>query len=110
MTVQVKITPYRWPFNPLTLGKDKMLGVGRDRLKEQVWRNLRAYYVQGMPATIQCRIIVFEITVSGYTELLLCLLSHKGTYTLPTTSTFISVYFMLLVLEFVEKGICEKLS
>jgi len=61
-----------------------------------------------MLATIQCRIVVFEITVSGYTELLLCLLSHKGTYTLPSTSTFISVYCKLLVLDFVEnyrKGI-----
>jgi len=56
-----------------------------------------------MPATIQCRIVVFEITVSGYTELLLWLLSHKGTYTLSTTSTFISVYCMLLVLDFVER-------
>jgi len=55
-----------------------------------------------MPATIQCRIFVYEITVSGYTEVLLCLLSHKGTYTLSTTSTFISVYCMLHVLTFVE--------
>ena len=86
-----------------------MLGM-TDKLKEHEWRNLGADEVQEMPATIQCRIIVFEITVSGYTELLLCLLSHKGTYTLPSTSTFISVYCMLLVLEFVEKGICEKLS
>ena len=34
--------------------------------------------------------------------MLLSLLSHKGTYTLSTTSTFISVYCMLHVLAFVE--------
>jgi len=62
-----------------------MLGDDRDKLKVLDWRNLRADEFQGIPATIQCRILVFEITVSGYTELLLCLLSHKGTYTLSTT-------------------------
>jgi hypothetical protein len=39
---------------------------------------------------------------------LLCLLSHKGTYTLSTTRTFISVYCLLDVLAFVKnhsKGI-----
>jgi len=46
-----------------------------------------------MPATIQCRIFVFEITVSEFTDMLLCLLSHKRMYTLSTWSTFISVYW-----------------
>jgi len=57
-----------------------------------------------MPANIQCRIFVFEITVSEYTELLLCLLSHKETYTLSTTRTFISVYCLLDVLAFVKSS------
>ena len=54
-----------------------------------------------MPATIQSRIFVFEITVSGYTEVLPCLLGHKRTHTLSTTGTFISVYCLLHVLAFV---------
>jgi len=55
-----------------------------------------------MPATIQSRFFGFEITMSGYAGLLLCLLSHKRTHTLSTTCTFISVYCMLHVLAFVE--------
>jgi hypothetical protein len=77
-------------------------------LKEHVWRNLRADKVQEMPATIQSRFFVFEITVSGYTEVLLCLLGLKGTHTLSTTSTFIPVYCLLHILAFVgnhHKGI-----
>jgi len=61
-----------------------------------------------MAATIQSRIFVFEITVSEYTEVLLCLLGLKGTHTLSTTSTFVSVYCMLYFLAFVKnhrKGI-----
>jgi hypothetical protein len=56
-----------------------------------------------VPATIECRIFVFEITVSEFTELLLFLLSHKVMYTLSTTGTFISVYCLLHILAFVEK-------
>jgi hypothetical protein len=33
VTVHVKITPYRWPLNPLTVGKDKILGDGSEQLK-----------------------------------------------------------------------------
>jgi len=55
-----------------------------------------------MHATIQSRIFVFEFILSGYTELLLYLLGHKGTNTLSTASTFISVYCMLHILAFVE--------
>jgi len=55
-----------------------------------------------VPATIECKIFVYEIVVSEFTELLLCLLSHNVMYTLSTTSTFISVYCLLHVLAFVE--------
>ena len=79
-----------------------MLEDGSDKLKEHVWRNLRADKVQGMPATIQSRIFAFEITVSEYTEVLLYLLSHKGSHTLSTAGTFISAYCMLHILAFVE--------
>jgi len=80
-----------------------MSGDGSEKLKEREWRNLRSDLLQEMAATIQCRIFVFEITVSEFTELLLCPLSHKLMYTLSTASTFISVNCLLHVLAFVEK-------
>jgi len=64
-----------------------------------------------MRATIQSRFFVFEITVSGYTEVLLCLLGNKGTHTLSTASLLqfiLPVYCMLRILAFVgshHKGI-----
>jgi len=43
------------------------------------------------------------ITMSEFTELLLCPLSHKRMYTLSTASTFMSVYCLYIF------GFCGKL-
>jgi len=66
-----------------------------------VWRNLRADKFRECLLQFSAE-SVFENTVSEYTELLLCPLTHRGTYILTITVTFISVYCSLHAMAFVE--------